>query len=123
MFQFGPSGQHHVCLGIKASWLGLLAHCPLRRGGGRGRACAKQFCVGDGPSPQGPIKHRFLVTPGAGGSFKAAIRSGLLPPYPAGFRSCAYQCDLKEAALQGKLKGACCLGLVLLLLLLQGGSG
>lgn len=72
------------------------------------------------PSPRGLIiKHQFLVTPGAGGSFKASARSCLLPPCPAEFRSCAYRCDLNEAALQGKLKCTCCLDLVLL----QGSSG
>nr|KAF6366488.1 hypothetical protein mPipKuh1_009900 [Pipistrellus kuhlii] len=64
------------------------------------------------PFPLGLIKHQFLVNLGTGGSLKQA-RSCLRPPCPAEFRNCAYQCDLNEAALQGKLKWACCLSLVL----------
>lgn len=70
--------------------LGLFTLHPLGRGGHQGRAYAQQFCMENGPSPQGLVKHQLLVTPGAGGSCKAEARSYLLSPHPAEFRSCAF---------------------------------
>lgn len=103
MIQFCPSNQHHVCLGINIC-LGLPEHCPLERGGSCGEELIQAVLYERWPFPLGLIKRQFLVTPGTGGSLKQA-RSCLLPPCPAEFRSCAYQCDLNEAALQGKLGG------------------
>lgn len=60
-----------------------------------GRAGPEQFQWKPGSSPQGLTEHLGLQDQQPGPVY---------PPCPAEFPSCAYQCELNEVALQGKLR-------------------